>query len=148
MNAGWAIQNILYWLRETERVTVQILKDVNDDYERSVFDCSKLYNEGLEKSLWRYELNCTGSQYGAVVGLCGQWWTCRKNIIHHIVIKHNIGWGSSQSPQIPVMYTRPLKSSRRSWLQWFITMLIPASVTLGHQRTAKCFKCLHLQIQS
>jgi len=28
-------------------------------------------------------MNCTGSQYGAVVGICGQWWTCCKNIINH-----------------------------------------------------------------
>jgi hypothetical protein len=56
-----------------------------------------LYNGGLEKRLWRYELNYTGSQYGPVMGLCDQWWTCCKNIIQHRVIKHNAGSGSSQS---------------------------------------------------
>jgi len=51
-----------------------------------VFDYSMLYYGGLEKRLWRYELNYTDSQYGPVVGLCGQCWTCCKNIIRHKVI--------------------------------------------------------------
>jgi hypothetical protein len=83
-----------------------------------------------------------------VVGLCDQWWTCCKNIIQHSVIKHNVGAGSSQSAHVPVMDGRSLKVSMCSWLQWLITILIPVSVTLGHQWIVNSFKCLHLSIQT
>jgi len=83
-----------------------------------------------------------------VVGLCDQWWTCCKNIIQHRVIKHNVGSGSSQSAHIPVMDGRYLKVSTRSWLQWLITILIPASVTLRQQKIVNSCKCLHLSIQT
>jgi hypothetical protein len=81
-----------------------------------------LYYGGLEKRLWRYVLNYTGSQYGPVVDPCGQWWNCWKNIIHHRVIKRNVGSGSSQSAHILIMYVRPFKFSMGSWLQWHISM--------------------------
>ena len=137
----------MYWLRETQWVTVQIFKDVDDD-DGVYLTAAKLYNGGLEKRLWRYELDYTGSHYGPVVGLCDQLWTCCKNIIQHWVIKQNVGSGSSQSAHIPVMDSRPSKFSTRSWLQWLITILIPVSVTLRHQQIVKSCKCLQLSIQT
>jgi len=89
-------------------------------------------------------MNYTGSKYGPVVGLCDQWWTCCENIVHHSVIKLEVGSGSSQSAHIPVMDRRPFKLNTQSWLQCLITSLIPASVTLKHQETVNSFKCMQL----
>jgi hypothetical protein len=33
INAGKTIKNIIYWLRETQRVAAQMLKDLDDDDE-------------------------------------------------------------------------------------------------------------------
>ena len=100
-------KKILYWLRKAQWVTAQIRTDVDDDDDDDddgKYLTTACYTmEDLEKGLWRYEINYTGSHYSPVVGVCDQWWTCCKNIIQHRVIKHSVGSGSSQSAHVPLI---------------------------------------------
>ena len=96
-------KKILYWLIKAQRVTAQICTDVHDDDDGMYLTTACYTTEDLEKGLWRYEINYTGSHYSSVVDLCDQWWTCSKNIIQHRVIKHSVGSGSSQSAHVPLI---------------------------------------------
>ena len=52
---------------------VRDVDDGDDDDDDGVYLTAACYTMGgLEKRLCRYEPNCTGSQYGPVVSLCGQ----------------------------------------------------------------------------
>jgi len=59
-------------------------------------------------------------------------------------MKHIEDSGFSQSAHTPVMDVIPVKTSLCSWLQWLVTMLIPASVTLQQWIILNSFKCMHL----
>jgi hypothetical protein len=54
-NAGRPIKNVLYWLRETQRVTAQILKDVDREYGAYLTTASytmEYWRKGYEEMSW------------------------------------------------------------------------------------------------
>ena len=88
--------------------------------------------------------NCTAVKAQSKCSVIGDEPSIRISHTINLENKMWVGSGSSQSAHIPVMFWRPLKFSTRSFLQWLITILRPASVTLMHQQTANSSKCMHL----